>query len=264
MYVTDHRPGEKSERTEVSVIESITSFSDDGAPIARVAVFDPEFAEKTRNRAALGQLGTLECSILASGKTRKGKVDGVDANIVEAITASQSVDWVTKAGAGGQAVAIAEGEAGAQAMNLADEDHAPDEGVPVTADGEPAKPKEEQGEPQPEGDKPQGQPSDVQPEQQAPIAEVTLSESDIKAELDKRPSLPAALKARIAGKAFKTADELREAIDHEVEYYKALTGSGQPFAHGTARLVEGAPQTDEERKRRGDERFKRIMREVGA
>jgi hypothetical protein len=33
MYTTDHVQGEKSERTEVSVIEAIESFTDDGAPI---------------------------------------------------------------------------------------------------------------------------------------------------------------------------------------------------------------------------------------
>jgi len=283
MYVTDHRQGEKSERTEVSVIEKITGFADDGAPIARVAVFDPEFAEKTRNRAALGQLATLECSILASGKTRKGKIDGADANIVEAITASQSVDWVTRAGAGGQAVAIAEGEQGvqdqAQPMNLASEPHSDQDGGGANGVQDEGQDKEKQGQGQAQAqavgdvqgsDKPQarpageGQPAEAQLEQQAPIAEATLSEGDIKAELDKRPGLPTALKARIVGRAFKTSNELREAIDHEVEYYKALTGSGQPFAQGSARLVESAPLADEERKRRGEERFKRIMREVGA
>lgn len=50
MYATDHKQEEKSVRTEVSQIKSISGFSEDGAPIARVAVFDPDFAEKCRNR----------------------------------------------------------------------------------------------------------------------------------------------------------------------------------------------------------------------
>src|SRR4030066_1420158 len=66
MYTTDHRENEKSERTEVSVIEAIEGFTDDGAPIAKVNVFDPGFAEKVRNRQKAGVLDRLGCSVLGS------------------------------------------------------------------------------------------------------------------------------------------------------------------------------------------------------
>lgn len=109
MYTTDHREGEKSERTEVSQIQKIIGFTDDGAPIARVLIFDPGFAEKTRNRAKAGMLESLECSILAYGRAKSGNApDGKAGKIVEAITAAQSVDWVTRAGAGGKALSLAE------------------------------------------------------------------------------------------------------------------------------------------------------------
>jgi hypothetical protein len=109
MYATDHRENEKSVRTEVSRIKEITGFADDGAPIARVTIFDPDFAEQTRNRAQAGILDSLECSILAYGTGKPGKApDGKSGYIVEAITAAQSVDWVTKAGAGGRALRLAE------------------------------------------------------------------------------------------------------------------------------------------------------------
>lgn len=114
MYATDHNAAEKNVRTEVSQIKSITGFDTDGAPIARVTVFDPSFAEMVRNRAAAGALDSLECSILAYGSAKKGTApDGREGNIVEAITAAQSVDWVTKAGAGGQALSLAESAANA-------------------------------------------------------------------------------------------------------------------------------------------------------
>lgn len=108
MYPTDHRSEEKSAGSEVARIESIVGFTEEGAPIGRAVIFDPDFAEATRNRAKGGVLDSLECSILASGLVREGQIDGKDANIVESITTVESVDFVTKAGAGGRALALAE------------------------------------------------------------------------------------------------------------------------------------------------------------
>lgn len=110
MYATDHRDSDKSVRTEVSVIDKIIDFAPDGSPIAEVTVFNPDFAEDVRNRADTEKLGTLECSILAKGTARKGEIDGRKANVVEAITRAESVDWVTRAGAGGQALSLYESE----------------------------------------------------------------------------------------------------------------------------------------------------------
>lgn len=110
MYASGHGAEGRTVRNEVSVIEEIVDYTETGAPIARVAVFDPDFAEQTRNRAKAGHLGTLECSILAKGRVKEGLIDGRTASVVEAITSVQSVDWVTRAGAGGRAVGLTESE----------------------------------------------------------------------------------------------------------------------------------------------------------
>ena len=110
MYLTDHKENERSVRNEVSVIDTVDRFREDGAPIARVTVFDPAFAESVRARAQAGKLDTLECSILADGTARKGMMEGREAKIVESIASVRAVDWVTRAGAGGHAMNIAESE----------------------------------------------------------------------------------------------------------------------------------------------------------
>ena len=56
--------------------------------------------------------------------------------------------------------------------------------------------------------------------------------------------------------------ELMDAITKARNRVKKMTGSGKPFAHG-AKLNENEPTDPEAAKRRGDERFRRIMREVG-
>jgi len=111
MYTTDHHTGDKSERTEVSVIEDCPVFFREGAPVALASIFDPDFAEKTRNRARAGQLETLRCSILGKGVVKPGfEKDGRKGDLVEAIRSDPKpdVDWVTRDGAGGHAVAVAE------------------------------------------------------------------------------------------------------------------------------------------------------------
>jgi len=112
MYATDHREHEKSVITEVSqILECPIGFTPEGGPIAKVGIFDPIFAESVKNRAKLGKLQDLACSILASGRVRPGfEQDGRKGQYVESITSVSSVDWVTKAGAGGRALSLAETE----------------------------------------------------------------------------------------------------------------------------------------------------------
>ncbi len=203
MYTTDHKPNEKSTRTEVSVIEKIVRFDENGSPIARVNVFDPDFAEQTRNRVKAGLLETLECSILAYGNTKPGTApDGKKGNIVEAITGRQSVDWVTKAGAGGGAV------------NLAEAGAIMDKETEVTQS--------------------EGQTTPTQETEEA--APVLLSEADVKAALDKS-KLPEPARQRLAEKQFKDQAELDAAVNEEIAYVKAVTGSGKPVtsSSGAAR-----------------------------
>jgi len=112
MYTTPHNESERSEDNEVAKIRKITGFEEDGSPIADVLIFDPAFAEKTRNRAKEGELNSLECSILAQGVAKEADIDGETYNVVESIESAQAVDFVPKAGAGAKALSIAESEAG--------------------------------------------------------------------------------------------------------------------------------------------------------
>jgi len=206
MYTTDHRPGEKSVRSEVSVVREITGFTDDGAPIAQVAVHDPDFAEATRNRKKLGTLETLECSILAAGRTKKGQApDGRKGNIVEAITSAMSVDWVTKAGAGGHAIALAESAGGEQMaeeeQTTAQETEEESQEATLTEDG--------------------GEEEEI----------TYLAESDVK-EMLEASRLPPQAQERLAEGQYLDADALKAAVEQERAYIKELTGSGKPFAQG--------------------------------
>jgi len=56
-------------------------------------------------------LDKMECSILATGKSTKSYEEGErKGRLIEDIVDVQSVDWVTRAGAGGKAVALTESE----------------------------------------------------------------------------------------------------------------------------------------------------------
>jgi hypothetical protein len=227
MYATDHRPEEKSVRTEVAVIKTCpVAFTDDGAPIALAAIHDGDFAEQTRNRAQLGTLDTLECSILAMGRTKKGEVDGKEANIVEAITKGQSVDWVTKAGAGGHALNLAESNIGGVKMDkeqiekLLSESELPQEVQERLAGAE-------------YEDEEAVKQAILKEQKQAQEEEAPqkLAEAEV-AQLLSETNLPSASKNRLAGAEYEDESALREAILAEVEYVKTLTGSGQPFGQG--------------------------------
>lgn len=112
MFETDHNDTEKSTRTWVSTITNITGFSDTGAPLAEVVVHDPNFAKRVRNLNEKSLLTHLPCSIYATGDVKKGvEMNGEKVDLVERITDVSSVDWVTRAGAGGQAIELAENDA---------------------------------------------------------------------------------------------------------------------------------------------------------
>jgi hypothetical protein len=108
MYATDHKDSEKSVRTEVAdILKCPAGYTDKGGIIAEVGIFDPDFARKAWNRAQMGTLQNLAVSIVGAGKTRRGVVDGQSYDVVTDITEG-AADWVTAAGAGGRALAIAE------------------------------------------------------------------------------------------------------------------------------------------------------------
>lgn len=113
MYESNHGAN-KSNREWVSTILETDSFLEDGSPVSRVGVHDPGFAQRVQALATLGKLHLLECSILASGRARKYEEGGRKGKLIEEIYAEPrpDVDWVTRAGAGGRALAIAEAAGG--------------------------------------------------------------------------------------------------------------------------------------------------------
>lgn len=200
MYTTDHRQEEKNVRTEVATITEITGFTDDGAPIGRVAIHDPGFAEATRNRAKLGTLNSLECSILATGRAKKGSVNGQTTKIVEAITEAYSVDFVSQAGAGGRALALVESDEG----------------------GNMDKKKEKQE---------QQEQREIEESAAKETEVVILAEGDA-AQIIEASTLPATAKKRLTGQKYETEQAVVNAVVAEVAYLKEITGSGKVFGQG--------------------------------
>lgn len=231
MYETDHKDAEKSTRTWVSTVRKVVGFSDTGAPLAEVVVHDPGFARRVRNLAKSEMLGAMACSILASGNVKRGRVGDQQAKIVEAITDAQSVDWVTRAGAGGQALAImSEAQDGVDSprtepernddMLEVEEQKPAAESEPVQEGEQPVMEQEPQAEPQPE----------------------RLSEADVTAVLAEA-QCNAAIKERLARGEYADADALKAAIAEEVEYVKRVTGSGKVTDMGEATKPKAQPVT---------------------
>lgn len=220
MYETDHRPNEKSTRTWVSTITELTGFTDDGAPIMRVAVHDPNFAQRVRNlaegkdEAGKSLLTKLECSLLANGVAKPGNVNGKQYKVIESITDVESVDWVTRAGAGGHALEIAECDGG-----IMDEQ------------------KTEQATEQP-----------TQPEPVAEAQVVRLSEAAVGALLKSETRLPAASRVRLAEAQYETEDAVKAAMTKELEYLSEAVGAGKPFGLGATVPAQSLSPDARERK----------------
>lgn len=220
MYATDHDPKQKSVRTEVgTVLQCPSGFTETGAPIAIVGIHNPIMAEDIRNRHALGVLDRLETSILGDGVRRKGRVGARLGNIVESITRGVGIDFVTKAGAGGRALAIAESDKGA---NMSPEEEKPDE--------EKAEEK-------------------TQATDQAPVVTeaaktttiVYLSEAQVR-EIVASATLPKVAADRLCESNYLDQQALLSAITRERDYIKSITGSGTPQDNVNAKVSEAAKQ----------------------
>jgi hypothetical protein len=223
MYPVNHRGDQKSVGNEVSmVLDCPVGFTERGGPIGLVGVFDEAFAQNVRNRAELGALHSLECSVIGEAKMRKGRVDGKEAYIVESINDGPGVDWVTKAGAGGRALEIVENEEGGQEDMEPEivEEAAVAEVEPEKGDAEAASVVEVEV----EGDA-----------QIAPLAEAAVAET-----VD-HTSLPTAFKTAL--KVGEYADEatLAEAVRQAIADYSAATGSGKPFGLGANPQLSNQP-----------------------
>ncbi len=113
MFLTNHITDEHNSRNEVSeILDCPVRFTTTGAPVARVGVSHPVFAQDIRNREQLGTLKDLQCSILGTGKVKRDAVEegGRKGHLVEDIVDIKSVDWVPHAGAGGRVLNLVEME----------------------------------------------------------------------------------------------------------------------------------------------------------
>jgi len=239
VFVTDHKENERSERTKVGKIKSIVGFDEDGGPIGRTVIYDPEVAEKTRNRAKAGELSTLHCSISANGTAKKGEVDGKEYKIVETITYAGAVDLVSRAGAGGQALGLRESEAGGtepmEDEMIVEEQEQETENVTIS---------EQEPTPDPEP---------------APDP-VKLAAEKVQEALT-ATNLPPASVFKLAGADYADETSLAEAIKAEVAEVKERTGSGRPFAQGGGGNPPGKEPLTEEQK---TVRFNEILEMHGA
>jgi hypothetical protein len=241
VFATDHNHKERSEETKKGkVLQCPAYFMEDGSPIARTLIYDPDQAEKTRNRADAGALNTLECSIFGKGNAKAGTVDGKQYSIVEAMTRGIYLDLVSKGGAGGQAQSLVESENGGEAMN------------------------EEQ--------------TKTEPTLDEEVKEVDIQEGEAEQETDNAPQMldEAAVEAALAETnlpkfasnllrqlKYQTAEELQEKIAETTAFVKKTTGSGQVQDLGESEPPEAETLTVEEVQKRHEERLALVDREVG-
>lgn len=226
-YATDHRQAEKSVLTEVSeIVKSPAGFTEgvadvpDGTPYARAVILRDDFAEIVKNREKAGILENLHCSILASGTARKGfEKDGKKGKLVESITQVQAVDWVTRAGARGRALAISESEEGTMTEEEKLEKKRLEEAEAATFE---------------EDDQ----------ETQAPDADTPtfLSEADVTALIP--DDLPDETRARILGRQYSDDLSAREAVTAEVNYLMAVSNSGKPLMGGNSQTAPVVPVSE--------------------
>ena len=232
-------------RTEVSqVLKSPSGFTDDGVPLARVGIFNEEFAQQVRNRAELDILDGLHNSIQAGGTAETGfELDGREGQRVIAFDKQGAgIDWVTQAGAGGQALRIVsentEGNMPEETVTQEDEQVTPDE-VTTTeqpSESEPVNISEDAPDPEPEEETP---------------PETGLSLERIK-ELVEASNLPELAKERVIAVGATDEAQLQKRIDAEIQYVKALTGSGKPNMPPTQPTKQEQVTAEEVDKRRSE------------
>ena len=190
MFATDHRSEERNARTEVAdILKCPIAFTETGAPIARIGIFDPEMARKVYNRHELGTLGNLHTSIVGEGTSKKAKIEGNEYKVIQEITKG-TADFVSYAGAGGHAAAIAEQEQ-----------------EPMTD------PKVE----------PVVEPQ-VEEEQEPEVK--FLEKEAVKTFLSELEGVPEQVKTALEENEYESEDAIREAAKNMVNLIKAVTGSG--------------------------------------
>ena len=235
MYETDHRPHEKSTRTWVSTVEDIIGF-DEGAPLAKVAVHDTGFAERIKNLDKLGMLEKMECSIYANGLAKGGfKLDGREGKQVESITSVSSVDWVTRAGAGGAAVRLLENEE----SSMDEEVKTPEVEVVEETEEELAE--------------------DLEPVEIVESEEKEISVDRVK-EILAKTSLPKHAQTRLAFTGrFSSEEDVIELAEAEIEFLKEVTRAGKPFGMSKDKKPQESTNKLAESEQRKDDIAKKVL-----
>jgi hypothetical protein len=265
MYASDHREEEKSVGTWVSTIKACpVGFTESGAPIARVVVHKDWFAKDVLALKEAGILDRMECSILGSGKAKKGKVGETEYNIVEAITAADAVDWVTRAGAGGRALALAESDAAPpQDGGEMDEKERNEQEQETVQEAETVTLREEDGEQPQEPQEPEAEIEPVEePEaedEEEPPTEAALSAEAVN-ELLKESGLGEDAVRLLSVGAYKDNEAVSDAIAELKRIIKRASGSGQPFAQGNTEPAQEPTQITEADR---TERYRRIKQRYG-
>jgi len=254
VFATDHREAERSERTKVGkVLKVPTRFTSERAAVGEVLIYDPDQAEKARNRNDAHVLETLECSIFGTGRSRDGKVNGTTYKVVEALTEGLYLELVSKAGAGGHALSLAESEGGSSMEPKIKPAEAGAQSAPPAGAG-PEAPAPVQEVAIAEGGTPATTPA------AAPAVPAVLAEADVLRALN-ASALPATDRALLARITWKDAAELSEAITAQMAHVKELSGSGRPAGLGGAQApAQPAELSEADRIKR----FNVIMDEIGA
>lgn len=251
MYATDHRDEEKSVLTEVSeVVQSPVGHTDDGVPIARVAIINPQFAEMVRMRDEAGILGNLHCSILARGLVEKDEFEDEETGrkghrVTEILSDDVGIDWVTRAGAGGHALPLA--EAAAEEETMPDEEH----DVAETEERELREGDDEEQEQEEAQETEEVQETEPEPLTEARVVEI-LADTDLSEQA----------REALAHATYADEEALSAAVASMREAVKAAARSGQPFGMGGGE--QAPPQGVEEREKARYARFNEIMRRHGA
>ena len=237
VFACDHKEEERSERTKVGkVLSCPTRFTEAEAPVAQVLIYDPNQAEKARNRADADALGTLECSIFGNGRAQKGEIEGKEYKIVEALTKGIFFELVSKAGAGGKA------------LNLAESERSPE----PSGSGQGGESMEEK-------EKAEATPVEEVEIEEANADEPQKLETEVVKEAVGKTNLPEFAKTALLAREYATDDELKEAVDGAIAEVKKLTGSGQVTDLGESEVVDAKPPSE----RDSILKFNEIMAEVG-
>jgi len=258
MYATNHRASEKSVRTEVSeVLDVPVRWTEEGAPVARIGIFNEEFAKNVRNRHALGTLENLHCSILADGTVRPGfSQGGRTGKYVESIDSPISIDWVTNAGAGGHAVTVVEGSEGSEAMTKeANEERTdaaqPEEKVPVSESKEVVLSESEGGT---ETESDSGTGGEERRVEGGNAKPQRLSEAEVSEALGAVPLVDAAKEFVLSG-SYETPEEVLSEAARVSQLVSKLLGAGEVTAMGVTKASSEETLSEEEYNKKMDAIF---------